>query len=99
MRPRWARRIARLYGGAELCGFFIPVKYNDMIELGRARITATDILAFPKGMIVNIGELDDGDETASGADAEGGELVAYVADGDSSHDVDVTEDDFVFITA
>lgn len=68
-----------------------------MIELGRARITATDILAFPKGAIVNIGELEDGDETASGADAEGGELVAYVADGDSSHDVDVTEDDFVFI--
>lgn len=99
MRPRWARRIARLYGGAELCGFFIPVKYNAMIELGRARITATDILAFPKGTIVNIGELDDGDETASGADAEGGELVAYVADGDSSHDVDVTEDDFVFIPA
>ena len=48
---------------------------------------------------MNIGELDDGDETASGADAEGGELVAYVADGDSSHDVDVTEDDFVFIPA
>lgn len=68
-----------------------------MIELGRARITATDIIAFPKGTIVNIGELEDGDETASGADAEGGELVAYVADSDSSHDVDVTEADFVFI--
>ena len=48
---------------------------------------------------MNIGELEDGDETASGADAEGGELVAYVADSDSSHDVDVTEADFVFIPA
>jgi len=35
-----------------------------MLELGRARITATDIIAFPKGTIVNIGELEDGDETA-----------------------------------
>lgn len=98
MRPRWARRIARLYGAQRYVNYF-PVKYNVMTELGRARITATDILAFPKGTIVNIGELDSGDETASGADAEGGELVAYVADGDSSHDVDVTEDDFVFIPA
>lgn len=29
MRPRRARRIARLYGGAELCGF-IPHKMNKM---------------------------------------------------------------------
>ena len=27
MRPRRARRIARLYGVAELCGFFTPVKF------------------------------------------------------------------------
>lgn len=26
MRPRRARRIARLYGGAELCGFYLPGK-------------------------------------------------------------------------
>jgi hypothetical protein len=70
-----------------------------MIELGKARITATDILAFPKGTIVDIGKLEDGDETASGADAEGGELVAYVGGSNSNHDVDVTEDDFIFIPA
>lgn len=70
-----------------------------MKDLGQARITATDILAFPKGTVVNIAELEQGEETASGADAEGGELVAYFADSDSSHDVDVDEADFVFITA
>jgi len=64
-----------------------------------ARITTTTIIAFPKGTIVNIAELEFGEETATGADAEGGELVAYVADSDSSHDVDVTEDDFIFIPA
>ncbi len=70
-----------------------------MIDLGMARITTTTIIAFPKGTIVNIAELEFGEETATGADAEGGELVAYVADSDSSHDVDVTEDDFIFIPA
>lgn len=70
-----------------------------MKELGKAKITAKDILAFPAGTVVNIAELEEGDETATGADAGGGELVAYIADGDSSHDVDVTEDDFVFISA
>ena len=30
MRPRRARRIARLYGGAELCGFFSPVNSKKM---------------------------------------------------------------------
>ena len=30
MRPRRARRIARLYGGAELCGFFTPVIFKKM---------------------------------------------------------------------
>ena len=30
MRPRWARRIARLYGGAGLCGFFTPVNSKKM---------------------------------------------------------------------
>lgn len=70
-----------------------------MIVLGKARITATDFITFPKGTVVTIGELEPGDETASGNDADGGELVAYVADSDSSHDVDVTEDDFIFISA
>lgn len=30
MRPRRARRIARLYGGAELCGSFTPGKIKKM---------------------------------------------------------------------
>ena len=30
MRPRRARRIARLYGGAALCGLFTPVNFNKM---------------------------------------------------------------------
>lgn len=68
-----------------------------MKELGKARITAKDILSFPAGTIVNIAELKKGEETATGGDAEGGELIAYIADWDSSHDVDVTEDDFIFI--
>lgn len=33
MRPRRARRIARLYGGAELCGFFHPGKFNEMTDI------------------------------------------------------------------
>lgn len=70
-----------------------------MKDIGKAKIIARDIISFPKGTIVNIAELEEGEETATGADAEGGELIAYVADGDSSHDVDVTEDDFVFIPA
>lgn len=97
MRPRRARRIARLYGGAELCGLFIPVDLKKMKELGKARITTKGLLAFPKGSIVNIAELEPGEETATGSDAEGGELIAYVADGDSSHDADINESDFVFI--
>ncbi len=70
-----------------------------MIDLGKAKIITTTIIAFPRGTIVNIAELEPGEETATGADAEGGELVAYVSDNDSSHDVDITEEDFVFITA
>jgi len=30
MRPRRARRIARLYGGAALCGFFAPETFDKM---------------------------------------------------------------------
>ena len=73
--------------------------HDKMVELGKAKIKTTTIIAFPKGAIVNIAELEAGEETATGADAEGGELIAYVADSDSSHDVDVTEDDFTFIHA
>jgi hypothetical protein len=68
-----------------------------MIELGQAKITAKDVLAFPAGTVVNIAELEEGEETTTGSDAGGGELIAYIADGDSSHEVDVTEEDFVFI--
>lgn len=68
-----------------------------MKEIGKARITTKGLLAFPKGSIVNIAELELGEETATGADAVGGELIAYVTDGDSSHDVDVSDDDFVII--
>jgi len=69
-----------------------------MKELGRARITTTALLAFPKGTIVNIAELEEGEETATGADAEGGELVAYISDGVcSSHDVDINDDEFEYI--
>lgn len=32
MRQRWARRIARLYGGAALYGFFTPVNFKKMID-------------------------------------------------------------------
>jgi len=68
-----------------------------MKELGKAKITKNGFIAFPKGSVVNIAELEPGEETATGADAEGGEFIAYVADGDSSHDVDIDDGDFVFI--
>lgn len=90
--------IRSISGSAELCDSNAG-KTEQMKELGKAKITAKDILSFPKGTVVNIAELEEGEETATGADAEGGELVAYIAIGDSSHDVDVTEGDFVFISA
>lgn len=69
-----------------------------MKELGMAKIIATDIMSFPPGTIVQIGELELGDETADGADAEGGECIAYCrSSSGSSHEVDVSEDDYVLI--
>lgn len=69
-----------------------------MKVIGKAKITATDIIGFPKGTIVEIGMLSKGEETASGADAEDGDLIAYQMDWKgNSHDVDVTEEDFKMI--
>jgi len=90
------RHLGVIGGKAELWDFLI-FQFNKMKELGKAKITTKGFLAFPKGSIVNIAELEPGEETATGSDAEGGELLAYVADGDSSHDVDIDESDFVFI--
>lgn len=90
------RHLGVIGGKAELWDFLI-FQFNKMKELGKAKITTKGFLAFPKDSIVNIAELEPGEETATGSDAEGGELIAYVADGDSSHDVDIDESDFVFI--
>lgn len=68
-----------------------------MKDLGKAKIKTKSILAFPKGTVVNIAELEEGDETATGADAEGGELIAYIEGKHCSHEVDITSCDFVFI--
>ena len=40
MRPRRARRIARLYGGAELCGLFTP-EIRTKMKLGQ-KVTVSD---------------------------------------------------------